>query len=392
MSCFKSYSLVNRALFPAPAPSYNITSFRRGTVSSSTLLLLPIAGRSSKFPALFIEPAHPKGGLLMYFHGNGADLGLVHTLLIRLALELDVHVLAVEYPGYGVCPDYGHRAPSEAAIDTFAMSAWNFAIQQLRFDPSDIIIFGRSIGTGPAAKLASVACTQKQNPAALILQSPYTSVKGLVRGFGGIMKFGSNFLLQRWNTQKNIKDMRAPVLILHGDQDALIPLSNGQAIATSRLKSSLPAWCATELFVQKRATHNAFSETNHVVRPIQRFLVRCRAQTETAETSAADISATSAAVSASELDRTTGLDDEISQFDLTSRNQHVRSQVELFSLLRDPRTNDRSRSANKSPMWKIGLSIFGASMAASEASAGALQSSVRRVRSAQEQVEANSEL
>ena len=358
MAFFKSFSLVNRALFPAPTPSYDATSLcvTIGGVRS-TVIRIPLGGGKNVFPGVFVEPVNPQGGLLIYFHGNGADVGLVHDLMIDLASQLRVRVLAVEYPGYGICPNYGHTSPSEASIDSFAIAAWSFATEQLRFDPGEIILFGRSIGTGPAAKLASLLCSQKRNPAALILQSPYTSIKGLVRGFGGAMKVGSNFLWQRWDTQNNIKDMLAPVLILHGDRDQLIPLANGQTIARSRAK--LPAWCKTELFVQRGADHNRFDHVTHVLRPIQNFLGGCRSVAT----------------------------DEISQFDLQRQIQHVRSQIQKVSVLHNAASKSCSSSASTSPIWKVGLAIFSSSMALSEASVGSLQSSVKPVKSAQEQQE-----
>ena len=357
MAFFKNFSLVNRALFPAPEPSYDALSLcvTIGGVRS-TAMLIPIGSGKSVFPGVFVEPVNPQGGLLIYFHGNGADVGDVHDLLIDLASRLRVHVLAVEYPGYGICPNYGHSSPSEDAIDSFAFAAWRFVTDHLRFDPGEIILFGRSIGTGPAAKLASRLFKMKKKPAALILQSPYTSVKGLVRGFGGAMKLGSNFLLQRWDTQNNIKEMLVPVLILHGDRDQLIPLSNGQAIARSRAK--LPSWCKTELFVQRGADHNRFNHDTHVLRPIQHFVRGCRDNTAA---------------------------DEISQFDLQRQILHVRSQIQKFSVLHEAASKSASSPASTSSMWKIGRAIFGASMAASEASLGSVQSSFRPVKSAQEQ-------
>ena len=375
MAFLKSFSLVNSVLFPAPRPSYDTrppTRKKAGTLS--TLILIPLG--EHKFPALFVEPADPKGELLIYFHGNAVDVGYIHDVLIDLSSKLRVYVLALEYPGYGMCPHYGHIAPSEASIDRFAEAAWNFAIRQLRFDPGEIILFGRSIGTGPAARLASVACSKKQNPGALILQSPYTSIKGLVRGFGSIGKFGSILMLQRWDTQNAIKDMLVPVLILHGDLDTLISLSNGQAIAKSRKNSKLPAWCITELFVMRGADHNRFDRNSQVVLPIQRFMRQIRG----APAAASAATASAAAASAAEVEESDGR----SQSDLQSRIQYVQSQRQKF----DSRASKDSGSSPKSnPIWKIGLVLFGVSMAVSEAAAGTIQSSVSGVKSAQEQLD-----
>lgn len=84
-----------------------------------------------------------------------------------------VHVIAVEYPGYGVYD--GESATAEKIIED-AETVLIFIKNELKWKESDIIICGRSIGSGPACYLAA-----NYKPAALVLISPHTSIRGVVK-------------------------------------------------------------------------------------------------------------------------------------------------------------------------------------------------------------------
>jgi hypothetical protein len=112
----------------------------------------------------------------MYFHGNAEDVGLAYELLDHLRATLMVHVLAIEYPGYGVYP--GSSKADRIISD--AEHVFKFLTTSLGWNQRDIIIFGRSIGSGPAVYLAS-----RMNPCALLLMSAYTSIRSVVKNIAG---------------------------------------------------------------------------------------------------------------------------------------------------------------------------------------------------------------
>jgi fermentation-respiration switch protein FrsA (DUF1100 family) len=87
-----------------------------------------------------------------------------------------VHVLAVEYPGYGIYDG----APDANQIAKDADTVYAYLTKVQRLQESQIILFGRSIGTGPATYLAS-----KNSPCALLLMSPFTSIRDIVRETAG---------------------------------------------------------------------------------------------------------------------------------------------------------------------------------------------------------------
>lgn len=90
-----------------------------------------------------------------------------------------MNVLSVEYPGYGI---YRNEEADADTITVNAHTVMDFVIQHLGYDSSDIILFGRSMGSGPASYLASVF-----KPCALILLSPYMSLREAVRSLVGLI-------------------------------------------------------------------------------------------------------------------------------------------------------------------------------------------------------------
>ena len=94
-----------------------------------------------------------------------------------------MHVIAVEYPGYGV---YVNDSPSAEKIIADSEIVYKFILEKLRWKESDIIICGRSIGSGPACYISS-----KYKPASLVLISPHTSIRGIVKDqlFGRITQY-----------------------------------------------------------------------------------------------------------------------------------------------------------------------------------------------------------
>lgn len=78
--------------------------------------------------------------------------------------------MAVEYPSYGVYEDLA--GPSETKIYADAELAYTFALKKAKLRQKDIIILGRSLGSGPATHLAA-----KYQPGGLILMSPLSSIK-----------------------------------------------------------------------------------------------------------------------------------------------------------------------------------------------------------------------
>jgi len=117
--------------------------------------------------------------------------------------------------GTGMAPG----SPHEASVTRNIVTAYDFAVNALHWDPKNIILFGRSIGTGPAVKLsAELDC------GGLILVSPYTSVKDMVRTHAGIVtSWLTAELTNVFPSENTIQNVNCPTLIVHGAADRVIP-------------------------------------------------------------------------------------------------------------------------------------------------------------------------
>jgi hypothetical protein len=119
-----------------------------------------------------------------------------------------MHVLAIEYPGYGLyktCPTSEQQMGEDSEI------LYDYLTKVMGIPESSIILFGRSIGSGPATLLAS-----KRKPGALLLMSPFTSIKDVAKNILGYMSFLSNVVYERFRNIDNIKKVKCPVFLLHG--------------------------------------------------------------------------------------------------------------------------------------------------------------------------------
>ena len=102
MQWLKDHSFVNRFIFPAPEPGYTESDF------GSELCWIPCPASArhpcdiGHVPCLLLQAPRAKY-MIVYLHGNGEDIGFARGFVDHLRNRLHVHVLAMEYPGYGVC-------------------------------------------------------------------------------------------------------------------------------------------------------------------------------------------------------------------------------------------------------------------------------------------------
>merc|ERR1712003_15609 len=122
------------------------------------------------------NPTH----FMILFHGNGVDLGMASAIWRPLIRALPIHLLIVEYPGYGIMDG---RCTCKQVIKV-AEHTYQYVINSkqkggLGISTDKLIILGRSIGTGPAAHIAKQKCHT------LILVSPFTSIHNLATDLVG---------------------------------------------------------------------------------------------------------------------------------------------------------------------------------------------------------------
>lgn len=224
--------MINSMVFPAPEPSYTMDEFL------GELLHIPRGATGTFSVGMFVEATTKtpfNRFLVIYAHPNAVDLGMMESEYRAYARALGVNVLAFEFRGYGLC---GGRA-GEEELNFDAECAYQFAQSELHFRPSQIILMGRSIGTGCMVQLAySVAVEEPsgEQPAMLFLESPFTSIKDCVKSMvgayagGGIGGFFSTMVAARFPSIDLIGSVLCPLLVIHGKQDAIVAYEQGQQL------------------------------------------------------------------------------------------------------------------------------------------------------------------
>jgi len=150
--------------------------------------------------------------IVIFFHANAEDAGLNDDFVHALKETMKMHILTVEYPGYGIY----QGQPNEWKMCDDAVKVFDYLVNDLKIDNKNIFIMGRSMGSGPGIYLAS-----KRNPGALILISPYSSIREVVRNMvGGLL---SGLVKERFKNIERIGQVRAPTLFIHGEKDKLVP-------------------------------------------------------------------------------------------------------------------------------------------------------------------------
>ena len=163
-------------------------------------------------------PVSGSDKVLIYFHGNAGNIYHRIAELLKLR-DVGFNVVGVSYRGYGK----SEGKPSEEGIYQDGQAVFSYVSKELGFSESNIIIFGRSIGTTVAIHTA-----QHKDIAGLVLVTPLTSGKAQARasGLGLLSPLAGN----AFDNITKIKNIGAPVLVIHGTRDRVIPYSMGQEI------------------------------------------------------------------------------------------------------------------------------------------------------------------
>lgn len=155
---------------------------------------------------------------ILYFHGNGGSLE-TRTERIKRYQERGIGMFMMTYRGYGG----SSGSPSEKANVADAKRAYD-ALVASGVPASDIIIYGESLGTGVAVQVAA-----EKPSAGLILDAPYTSMAELAGMHYPVLP--SRWLMtDRYETMKYIRKVTAPLLIVHGEEDEIIPVEMGRTV------------------------------------------------------------------------------------------------------------------------------------------------------------------
>lgn len=164
-------------------------------------------------------PAENQKGVILFCHGNAGNIS--HRLeSIQRFNQLGLSTLIFDYRGYG----QSNGKLSEGGTYLDAEAAWNYLIHGRGFLPSEIIIFGRSLGGSIAAYIA-----QELKPKGLILESTFTSINDIGSELYPYLPVA---LISRFNydSEEYIKNVNCPVLIVHSRNDKMISIQHGRKL------------------------------------------------------------------------------------------------------------------------------------------------------------------
>ena len=166
----------------------------------------------SRISAVYLPNDSAKFTLLVS-HGNAEDLGDGRYWLEDLR-RAGFAVFAYDYEGYGT----SQGKPSEKRVYQDVETAYDYLVVNLKVPPERVIIFGKSVGSGPAVHIAAI-----RPVAALILQSPFVSAFRVLTRIP-LLPF------DKFPNYKNIPHVHCPVLIIHGTVDTVIGPWHGQKL------------------------------------------------------------------------------------------------------------------------------------------------------------------
>jgi fermentation-respiration switch protein FrsA (DUF1100 family) len=155
---------------------------------------------------------------IVYFHGNGGNLSIWAPILAGIARQ-GYSVLAFDYRGYGKSTGRPSERGLYRDVDAVVERFWEGARSDV-----PVVYWGRSLGGSMAAYAATVRA-----PRGLILESAFPDVRTLMR-LSPPMALLSLFSTYRFPAGEFMQRVTAPVLMMHGDRDSVIPFEQGQAL------------------------------------------------------------------------------------------------------------------------------------------------------------------
>ncbi|KAM9344945.1 LOW QUALITY PROTEIN: lysophosphatidylserine lipase ABHD12 [Symphorus nematophorus] len=179
--------------------------------------------------------SHP---VILYLHGNAGTRGGDHRVqLYKVLSSLGYHVVTFDYRGWGD----SDGSPSEGGMTSDALFMYDWLKQRLD-NKQQLYIWGHSLGTGVATNLVRRLCDRASPPDALILESPFTNIREEARShpFSMVYRYLPGFdwfFLDaitanniRFASDENVNHISCPVLILHAEDDGVVPFHLGKKL------------------------------------------------------------------------------------------------------------------------------------------------------------------
>ncbi|MBW4646530.1 MAG: lysophospholipase [Goleter apudmare HA4340-LM2] len=187
---------------------------------------LPIKLPSGKVELIhgwWIKAKQSNAKVLLYLHGNGLNISANIKHASRFH-QLGFSVLLIDYRGYGLSEG---TFPNETQVYQDTITAWNYLVQQRQIPPSQIFIYGHSLGGAIAIDLA----INRPEAAGLIVESSFTSIRDVVAHRNLFQMFPVDVILtQRFASIQKLPKLNMPVLFIHGTADSTVPYFMSQEL------------------------------------------------------------------------------------------------------------------------------------------------------------------
>jgi len=197
-----AWLISDRLIFVPPSPGY-----------PDRPAILAVPTRDGQRIAAVYRPNASATYTLLLSHGNAEDLGSLTPLLAGLS-SLGFSVFAYDYRGYG----RSEGTPSESRVYADVDSAYEYLVRELQVGPERIVAYGRSLGAGAAVDLAA-----HRKLGGLVLESPFLSAFR-------VMTRVPLFPFDKFRNAAKIGRVRCPVLIMHGEDDEIVPFWHGRRL------------------------------------------------------------------------------------------------------------------------------------------------------------------
>lgn len=189
-------STISKLTFQAPDPTY----------TKDPNLIWLHTSEHEVIPAFFID--RDAKFTLLFSHGNAEDLGMIIQYFREVSHILEVNIFAYDYTGYGMSTG----EPNEQAVYADIEAAFKYLRDIIGIPWTEVVLYGRSIGSGPSVHLATRTAVR-----AMVLQSPILSIYRVA--------ISSRFTLPGdiFANVDKIGKVECPVYVVHGTKDEIIP-------------------------------------------------------------------------------------------------------------------------------------------------------------------------
>jgi alpha-beta hydrolase superfamily lysophospholipase len=200
-----------------------------------TEINIPVDEKTNYNLIQFTTPDSAKG-VVLYFHGN-MDNVQHYAAAAKDFTSHQYEVWMVDYPGFGKSTGkFTEQGLYQQALQVYKLA-------RTRFNTNNIIIYGRSLGSGIATQLASIRDCRR-----LILETPYYSLTSLASRFFWMYPI-KQMVRYKIPTNEYLSNVTAPVTIFHGTDDGVIPFTNAHKLAVDLKKGD-------EFITIEKGSHN----------------------------------------------------------------------------------------------------------------------------------------